>query len=100
MSTTNDITGDHLITKPTTTSYRSGWDLIFSKAFTFIPHVAPQTKIKFDSIDELWQNSYFENYSKSKWFISMHQDELLLNPYEAGDGDYIKSSVGTIIKNV
>lgn len=31
MATTNDITGDKLITKPTTNEYAEGWDRIFGK---------------------------------------------------------------------
>lgn len=31
MTSTNDITGDKLITKSSTDSYRDGWDRIFGK---------------------------------------------------------------------
>lgn len=35
MATHNDITGDPLISKPTTDSYRSNWDMIFNKKKSF-----------------------------------------------------------------
>ncbi len=31
MATTNDITGDSLVTKSSTDTYRDGWDRIFGK---------------------------------------------------------------------
>lgn len=31
MSTTNDVTGDALVSKPTTDAYAQGWDRIFGR---------------------------------------------------------------------
>lgn len=40
MTTTNDITGDALVSKSTTESYRDGWDRIFGKKELSVPEDA------------------------------------------------------------
>ena len=42
MATKNDITGDELISKPTTDSYADGWDRVFGKKEKTIQDIAEE----------------------------------------------------------